>query len=102
MARKRIPSFLQGVLWSVDINNLDLEGDKTYIINQVLSLGNRKMLEWLFETYSTETINKIFLNHPIKDYTPSRFNFLKNYVLNLTNKDLNPNRYVRNTPRNTR
>jgi len=98
----RVPSFLQPVLWSVKVENLDVEQDKIYIVNQVLSYGTLPMIKWLFKTYSPAAINEIFLHHPIKDYTPSRFNFLKNYILGLKDQVLDANYYVKNLPRNIR
>jgi len=50
MKDKKIPSFLQAVLWSVDIKDLNLEEDKIYIINQVLAYGGVEELKWLFKT----------------------------------------------------
>lgn len=96
----KIPPNLQGVLWSTKIENLNLERDKIYIINQVLSYGTLPMVKWLFQTYPKETITQVFLHHPIKDYFPSRFNLVKNYLLKLENLNLDPKSYVRNLPRN--
>ena len=96
----KIPSFLQPVLWSVKVENLDLKQDKVYIINQILSCGTLPMIKWLFKTYSPTVINRVFLHRPVKDYTFSRFNFLKNYILGLRGQTLDANRYVKNLPRN--
>jgi len=97
---QKIPDFLQGVLWSAKIKNINLEEDKVYIINQILSYGTLPMIKWLFQTYPKKTILKVFLKHPIKDYRPSRFHFVKNFLLGLEKINLNPNAYVRNLPRN--
>lgn len=104
MKRKtqRVPLFLQGVLWSTKIDDLNLDEDKVYIINQVLSYGTLLLMRWLFRAYPKETIRRVFLHHPIKDYFPSRFNLVKNFLLELENKDLNPKNYVKNLPRNIR
>jgi len=99
---KKIPDFLQGVLWSVKVEDLDLEKDKVYIINQVLSCGTLSMVKWLFQTYPKKTILNVFLKHPIKDYRYSRFHFVKNFLLGLKKINLDPNSYVRNLPRNLR
>ena len=96
---KKIPSFLQPILWSCEIDHLDLKRDKPYIINQILSYGRMKDLHWLFKTYSLDTIVKVFLECPIKNYFPSRFHFVKNFILPLNNKKLDPRLYVQNTPR---
>jgi len=101
-SQNKIPPFLQGVLWSTKIENLDPRDDKIYIINQVLSYGSLPMIKWLFQTYPKETICDVFLHHPIKDYFPSRFNLVKNYLLKLENRNLDPKSYVKNIPRNFR
>lgn len=95
MKSKKIPKFLQGVLWSCPVDKLDLEKDKVYIINQVLSLGTLPMLQWLFVNYHPSTISQVFLNQPIRDYTASRFNLLKDYLLPLYNHPLVFQKYVR-------
>jgi len=99
MKDKKIPSFLQAVLWSVDIKDLNLEEDKIYIINQVLAYGGVEELKWLFKTYPVKTIKQVFLNHPIKTYRAPTFNFAKEILLNLDKTKLPKERYVINTPR---
>ena len=99
MKDKKIPSFLQAVLWSVDINELNLEEDKIYIINQVLAYGGMEELKWLFGTYSLKTTKAVFLNHPIKTYRAPTFNFVKEILLDLDTMNLPKERYVINTPR---
>lgn len=93
------PQHLQGILWSNDINKLDIEKNKTYIIHQLLSYGNISQWRWLFNTYSADEIQSIFLTKPYKDYRAPRFNLIANYLLNVGNHTLNPARYVKNTPR---
>jgi len=97
--KTKIPAFLQPILWSCDIRDLGLEEDKVYIINQILSWGAMKEFLWLFQNYLLSTIVKVFLKHPFKDYTPSRFHFVKNFILPLTGKNLNKRLYVQNLPR---
>lgn len=99
MRKKKVPRWLQGVLWSVKVDNLDPEEDKAYIINQVLVYGGFKELKWLFKTYPKETIRKVFINDPIKIYTPSTFNFAKEILLGLRDKKLDPYKYDRDLPR---
>ncbi|MBI3558897.1 hypothetical protein HY085_00715 [Candidatus Gottesmanbacteria bacterium] len=96
----KIPAKLQWVFWSVDLKNLDLEKDKMYIIHQVLAYGRMEEIHWLFQTYSLPEICRIFINSSFKNYRPSRFNFVKNYLLPLEDRSMIPERYVINTPRN--
>ena len=102
MGEKAIPKKLQGILWSADVADLDLEKNRSYIVNQVLSLGTLEELSWLFKTYTREMTRKIFVNEPAKIYSPSSFNFCKNILLGLEDRDLPPERYVKTLPRNIR
>ena len=46
-------------------------------------------------------IKQIFVNQPQKSYHAASFNFIKNYILNISEK-LDENKYFKNTLRNTR
>lgn len=100
-AMKKIPSSFQSIFWSVNIEDLGLEKDKTYIINQTLSYGGLEELRWLFKTYPQKVIRDVFLNRPIKTYRAPTFNFVKKILLGIK-KALPEERYVINTPRITR
>ena len=102
MDKNVVPKELQGILWSVDVSDLDLRENKSYIVNQILSLGTLEELSWLFKTYTKKIARKVFVNEPAKIYSPSSFNFCKNILLGLENRDLPPERYVKTLPRNTR
>ncbi len=92
--KTKIPKKLQSVLWSVKIEDLDLEEDKVYIIHQILAFGNFEQLKWLFNNYSFNKIKKVFLEHPIRIYHPSSFNFIKYIFLKIKNKKINEKKYV--------
>ena len=97
-----VPKNLQGVLWSVDTDQLDLQKNKSYIVNQILAYGTWEHLRWLLKSYSREEIKKVFVEHPGKDYSPSAFNFAKNVLLELQNQPLDQTKYVKTFPRNIR
>ena len=97
-----IPKTLQAVLWSADVSNLDPQKDKAYIIHQVLSYGRMEDLKWVFIAYPREKIIEVFKNSPYKDYTKSRFYFVKNYLLSLKNDPIDEKNYVKNIPRDIR
>ena len=97
-----IPKSLQSVLWSRDVNSLDLEGDKIYIINQVLSYGTMEQLAWLFNQYSKDEVERIFREKPMKIYAPSAYNWLVTTVFNDSGASFLPSRYVKTLPRNIR
>ena len=100
--KRLIPKNLQSVLWSQNIASLDIEKDKTYIIHQIFSHGRMEDILWLFTVYPKTELENIFQTHPYKDYDAARFNFVKNYLLRLRNKEINEQRYVKNTPRDIR
>jgi len=54
-----IPKKMQWLLWSYDIDSLDLERDKDYIITQVLNYGTWEDLKWLFKVYSEREIKNV-------------------------------------------
>ena len=96
---KHPPKNLQAYLWSVGVDNLDLEEDKSYIIHQIFAYGGIPQWRWLFKTYSIKTLLYVFLNKPSKIYRPETFNFVKNILLSLKTKNLVKEYYVINTPR---
>src|SRR3989344_3946116 len=96
---RKIPSNLQGILWSASVDTLDLEHDKNYIIHQVLRYGTLAHLRWLFKAYSKEELRKVFIEHPVKVYSKSALNFAKIFLLNLKNTHLNESYYLASSPR---
>lgn len=97
--KRRIPKRLQGVLWSVDVKDLDLERSKAYIIHQIFGYGTMEEILWVFRTYAKKDIIKTFMTKPYKDYIGGRFYFVKNYLLHLNHWHPDIRYYVRNTPR---
>lgn len=89
-----IPQNLQGVLWSVNINSLNLQKNKGYIIHQILTFGTIEDIKWLFNNYMRAEIIAEFIDHPSKIYSKPVFNFIKNYLLGLKNTDLDEQDYV--------
>lgn len=96
---RKVPKWLQPILWSVKVDHLDLEEDKIYIINQVLVYGGLKELRWLFKTYPKKVVKEVFAHQPLKIYTPQSFNFAKEILLNLKSKNLRQEDYDRDSPR---
>lgn len=97
--KEKIPKRLQPILWSTDINHLDIETDKGYIIHQIFAYGILEDILWVFKTYPLQKIIKVFTTVPYKDYRAARFNFVKNFLLHLKNRELNDRLYVKNIPR---
>ncbi|MEW6104443.1 MAG: hypothetical protein AB1630_11635 [bacterium] len=93
--KHKILTFLQGILWSKNIKKLDLEKDRVYIIHQVLSYGSLKQIKWLFRVYKKGEIKDVFLKYPKKVYIPCVFNFVKNFILELSRKKLHDEKYIK-------
>jgi len=83
----------------VNINNLDLDKDKYYIIHQILSFGILDDISWLIGIYSKKDIVDIFMVS-FKDYSRPRFYLVKDAMLGLKNWHPDERYYVKNTPRN--
>src|SRR5690242_14785677 len=97
-----VPQFLQPILWSADVNHLDLQKDKVYIIHQILAYGSLEEWQWLYKAYSKKVITDVFVKYPYKDYRDARFVFVKNFLLHLEKKNLDERHYVKNIPRDLR
>ena len=94
MTSTTIPKKLQPILWSTNVESLDIEKHKGYIINQVLIYGTMDEIQWLFDTYSKREVVRVFLAKPSKIYPKEMYYFIKNFVLNLRDKDLDDQDYV--------
>lgn len=88
------PKNLQAILWSSDVNQLDIEKNKGYIIPQVFIYGTMDELRWLFQTYGRKALTRHFLNYPGKLYPKKVFHFVKNYLLRLSDKNVDEEDYV--------
>ncbi|MGE4357535.1 MAG: hypothetical protein AB7E08_03140 [Candidatus Omnitrophota bacterium] len=58
-----MPKFLTSLLWSYNLNEIDLKEDKEIIITQVLNYGSWKELRWLYSVYPEKEIKKV-VSHP--------------------------------------
>lgn len=91
---KHPPKKLQGVLWSVSVEKLDLWEHKAYIVHQVLRYGKFEDIRWLLQAYGKDVVIEVFVTQPIKVYTAAVFNFIKNLVLGLKDTELPTKNYV--------
>lgn len=72
---KEIPASLNSVLWSYDLEKLDLKKHKELIITQVLNYGTWKEVKWLFSIYEESEIREI-ITHPRRgSWWPKVLNF---------------------------
>ena len=91
----KLPSHLQSVLWSADINKLNPDKDKYYIIHQILSFGILDDISLLTRLYSKKDIVDVFMVS-FKDYSRARFYFVKDAILGLKNWHPDEKYYVKN------
>ncbi|MEK7598046.1 MAG: hypothetical protein AAB441_05385 [Patescibacteria group bacterium] len=91
----KLPKRLQSVLWSVNVNHLNLDKDKYYIIHQILSFGILKDISWLTGIYSKKDIIDVFMVS-FKDYSRPRFYLVKDALLGLKNWHPDERHYVKN------
>lgn len=68
---KKLPKWLQSVLWSYDISEMDIKTDKDLIIQQVLNYGTMEEIQWLFKVYTLRDIKNV-LNNPSRGSWDSR------------------------------
>lgn len=54
--KEALPQSVKAVLWSYDLDQIDLQTHKKLVIAQVLNFGNKEATDWLFKTYSRDTI----------------------------------------------
>lgn len=91
----QLPKHLQSVLWSVNVDDLNLDKDKYYIIHQILSFGILNDISWLTGIYSKKDIVDVFMIS-FKDYSRPRFYLVKDAILGLKNWHPDERHYVKN------
>lgn len=57
--KEKLPKSVENVLWSYEMNKIDLELHKKLIIAQVLNYGTEDATDWLFQTYNLNEIRKV-------------------------------------------
>lgn len=90
----KVPAKLQGILWSKQVESIDLEQDKTYVIHQVLRYGTLDDIKWLMETYGEHVVKEEFLRRPQSIYSKPTLNFVKNVLLDLEKERVDESKYI--------
>ncbi len=80
--KKNIPSFLQVVFPSYEVERLNLEEDEKLIITRVLNYGVWRDIKWLYSVYTEEDIKEVLLNPSRGVWFPKVLNFWET-VLNI-------------------
>jgi len=87
--KKKLPKFLQPMLWSYKLESLDKDKDKEYIITQVLNYGDWRSVKWVKKAYSDQTIKNIVL-HPRRGQW---FERVLNFWTQMFNIKIDPKEY---------
>lgn len=72
--------------------------DSPDTIHQTLVYGSLDSIKSLKDTLGEDALQKVFLEKPKKIYTKSSFNFIKNFILHIT-QPIDEYRYLKSTPR---
>ena len=62
--------------WDIDINSLDKEKHKQYIISRMFNFGDDEAIKWVKEEYTDEEIEDVARNS--RNFTKKSAEFLKN------------------------
>lgn len=65
MKKEKIPKSVRNVLWSYDVQKIDLILHKKLIISQILNFGTKEATDWLFKTYEADEIRQIAQQIPL-------------------------------------
>lgn len=77
---------MQALFWSSDVNKMNADKDKAYIIQRILAKGSLSDLRWLADNYPKQTIRQVFIRKPQKQYTPGALNFVSRYIIKTKRK----------------
>ena len=73
-------------LWSYDLDAIDLEKDKRRIITNVLNLGTKSAVEWLFHEYEKSDIKEAIAKPLPGEWSDKSLNFWS-IVLDVKSKE---------------
>jgi hypothetical protein len=55
----KIPESVRAVLWSYDVDRIDLERHKRLVVCQVLNFGTEPAIRWLFKLYGRDEVTRV-------------------------------------------
>ena len=91
----KMPQKLQALLWSSNVDKLNIEKDAALIINKVLAYGDLEDIRWLISNYGKDKVKETFLEKPINIYTKYTLNFLRKFLLNPEEFPIDDSKYVK-------
>ncbi|NCO88728.1 hypothetical protein AUK04_00370 [Candidatus Roizmanbacteria bacterium CG2_30_33_16] len=59
------PPSVNSVLWSYNLNEINVQKDKKIIISQVLNFGSEEAIKWLFKQYGFATVEQVANTIPL-------------------------------------
>ncbi len=59
------PQSVKAVLWSYNLDIIEVQKDKKIIISQVLNFGSEEAIKWLFKQYGYTTIEQVANTIPL-------------------------------------
>lgn len=68
---------VRAVLWSYDLNAINIKTDKKIIVSQVLNFGSEEAINWLFKQYGFNTVKKIAASIPLLEWNKKSLSFWK-------------------------
>ena len=70
-----LPEYIQPFFWSYKAEKLDQNKDKKRIITNILNLGSKKAVDWLFSIYSRDDIRRIVADPAPGEWNKKSLNF---------------------------
>jgi hypothetical protein len=65
-----IPQYFKPILWSYDIDKIDLESSKSTIIINTINYGNLQHWKWLMYHYGKDIIREVLGTVPVTSIRP--------------------------------
>jgi hypothetical protein len=72
---RKIPKTMEPFFQEYDFDSLNLQSDRELIIGRTLEFGTKKVLTWLFKTYSTQEIIKFVQKRGYRALSARSFNY---------------------------
>ncbi len=70
-----IPDCVRVVLWSYDIDRIDVEAHKKLIVAQVLNFGTMDAIKWAFEQYGRDEVTRVANEIPAGQWDKKSLSF---------------------------
>ncbi|TSC68224.1 MAG: hypothetical protein G01um101466_519 [Parcubacteria group bacterium Gr01-1014_66] len=67
---EKLPNFFRLILWSYDLEKLDLERNKKIIILNSLNYGDFSHWHWIINFYGKEAVRSLIQDTPASEFRP--------------------------------